>query len=160
MVVWRPYAYAACGFVCGFAHRLEDCTRKLAGWHSPEDSDVTHVQPVVVRQGGALVDAAERVFVGGLPYYLTDDQCKELLGSFGGIKSFDLVKDRETGTSKGCAAHSKPLNPKSLRPGQGPRGGHVQGVRRTAHMRRSLCGFPPFRGWSGRAWAYIYLMRL
>ena len=53
-------------------------------------------------QGGALVDAAERVFVGGLPYYLTDDQCKELLGSFGAIKSFDLVKDRETGTSKGC----------------------------------------------------------
>ena len=57
-----------------------------------------------MRQGGALVDAAERVFVGGLPYYLTDDQCKELLGSFGGIKSFDLVKDRETGTSKGCGA--------------------------------------------------------
>ncbi|KAK9836998.1 hypothetical protein WJX81_005606 [Elliptochloris bilobata] len=52
-------------------------------------------------QGGALVDAAERVFVGGLPYYLTDDQCKELLGSFGPIKSFDLVKDRDTGTSKG-----------------------------------------------------------
>ena len=49
-----------------------------------------------MRQGGALVDAAERVFVGGLPYYLTDEQCKELLGSFGPIKSFDLVKDRDT----------------------------------------------------------------
>lgn len=46
-------------------------------------------------------DANERIFVGGLPYYLTDEQCKELLGSFGAIKSFDLVKDRETGTSKG-----------------------------------------------------------
>ena len=76
--------------------------------------DLTLKRPVGVRQGGALVDAAERVFVGGLPYYLTDDQCRELLGSFGGIKSFDLVKDRETGTSKGCA--------------------------RTPHMRRSLCG--------------------
>ncbi|KAF6266766.1 hypothetical protein COO60DRAFT_1291678 [Scenedesmus sp. NREL 46B-D3] len=43
----------------------------------------------------------DRVFVGGLPYYLSDDQCKELLGSFGAIKSFDLVKDRETGNSKG-----------------------------------------------------------
>ncbi len=49
--------------------------------------------------GGA--DQAERIFVGGLPYYLTEDQCRELLGSFGGIKSFDLVKDRDTGTSKG-----------------------------------------------------------
>lgn len=47
-------------------------------------------------------DAAERVFVGGLPYYLTDEQCRELLQSFGPIKSFDLVKDRETGNSKGC----------------------------------------------------------
>jgi len=29
-----------------------------------------------------MADSAERVFVGGLPYYLTDEQCKELLGSF------------------------------------------------------------------------------
>lgn len=46
-------------------------------------------------------DAAERIFVGGLPYYLTEEQCRELLGSFGSIKSFDLVKDRETQQSKG-----------------------------------------------------------
>jgi splicing factor U2AF subunit len=54
--------------------------------------------------GGAGERAApdpERIFVGGLPYYLTEEQCKELLGSFGAIKSFDLVKDRDTGTSKG-----------------------------------------------------------
>ena len=50
--------------------------------------------------GGA--DSQDRVFVGGLPYYLSDEQCRELLGSFGAIKSFDLVKDRETGQSKGC----------------------------------------------------------
>ncbi|CAL8465202.1 g4737 [Coccomyxa elongata] len=49
----------------------------------------------------AMIDAAERVFVGGLPYYLNEEQCRELLGSFGVIKSFDLVKDRETGNSKG-----------------------------------------------------------
>ncbi|DBA82258.1 hypothetical protein WJX79_009108 [Trebouxia sp. C0005] len=51
--------------------------------------------------GAQMIDANERVFVGGLPYYLTEDQCRELLGSFGAIKSFDLVKDRETGNSKG-----------------------------------------------------------
>ncbi|KAK9868013.1 hypothetical protein WJX84_005393 [Apatococcus fuscideae] len=51
--------------------------------------------------GGSSLDANERVFVGGLPYYLSEDQCRELLGSFGPIKSFDLVKDRETGNSKG-----------------------------------------------------------
>jgi splicing factor U2AF 65 kDa subunit len=54
--------------------------------------------------GGTMTDAHERVFVGGLPYYLTEEQCRELLRSFGPIKSFDLVKDRETGNSKGYAA--------------------------------------------------------
>ena len=49
-----------------------------------------------------MADAAERVFVGGLPYFLSDEQCKELLSSFGPLKSFDLVRDRETGNSKGC----------------------------------------------------------
>ena len=39
--------------------------------------------------------------MGGLPYYLTEEQCRELLGAFGPIKSFDLIRDRETGQSKG-----------------------------------------------------------
>lgn len=47
------------------------------------------------------MDAADRVFVGGLPYYLNEEQCRELLSSFGPLKAFDLVKDRETGQSKG-----------------------------------------------------------
>eukprot|EP01025_Chloroclados_australasicus_P030103 TRINITY_DN30151_c0_g1_i1.p3 TRINITY_DN30151_c0_g1~~TRINITY_DN30151_c0_g1_i1.p3 ORF type:complete len:372 (-),score=76.95 TRINITY_DN30151_c0_g1_i1:706-1779(-) len=51
--------------------------------------------------GNSAMDANERVFVGGLPYYLTDEQCRELLGAFGALKQFDLVKDRETGNSKG-----------------------------------------------------------
>lgn len=49
--------------------------------------------------GGA--DGPDRIFVGGLPYYLTEEQIKELLSSFGALKAFDLVKDRETGNSKG-----------------------------------------------------------
>ena len=64
-------------------------------------ADGPHAPHVGAQQQNALVDAAERVFVGGLPYYLSEEQCRELLGSFGGIKSFDLVKDRDTGNSKG-----------------------------------------------------------
>ena len=48
-------------------------------------------------------DQSERIFVGGLPYYLNEEQCRELLSSFGTIKTFDLVKDKETGNSKGWA---------------------------------------------------------
>ena len=48
-----------------------------------------------------LADANERVFVSSLPYYLTEDQCRQLLGTSEAIKPFELVKDRETGNSKG-----------------------------------------------------------
>lgn len=43
----------------------------------------------------------ERIFVGGLPYYLNEEQCRELLASFGTIHSFDLIKDKDTGQGKG-----------------------------------------------------------
>jgi len=54
--------------------------------------------------GGAgqnTADGPDRIFVGGLPYYLPEDQIRDLLGQFGLLKGFDLVKDRETGNSKG-----------------------------------------------------------
>ena len=50
---------------------------------------------------GSVSDSPDRIFVGGLPYYLTEEQVRELLEQFGQIRSFDLVKDKETGNSKG-----------------------------------------------------------
>nr|KAJ0221074.1 hypothetical protein LSAT_V11C200072250 [Lactuca sativa] len=49
--------------------------------------------------GGA--EGPGRIFVGGLPYYFTEVQIRELLESFGPLRGFDLVKDRDTGNSKG-----------------------------------------------------------
>ncbi|XP_024182774.1 splicing factor U2af large subunit A isoform X3 [Rosa chinensis] len=49
------------------------------------------------------LEGPDRIFVGGLPYYFTEVQIKELLESFGPLRGFDLVKDRETGNSKGYA---------------------------------------------------------
>ncbi|XP_057950048.1 splicing factor U2af large subunit A-like isoform X2 [Malania oleifera] len=46
-------------------------------------------------------DGPDRIFVGGLPYNLTEAQIRELLESFGPLRGFDLVKDRDTGNSKG-----------------------------------------------------------
>ncbi|CAA7035789.1 unnamed protein product [Microthlaspi erraticum] len=51
----------------------------------------------------AGLEGPDRIFVGGLPYYFTEGQVRELLESFGQLKGFDLVKDRETGNSKGYA---------------------------------------------------------
>ncbi|CAF1251196.1 unnamed protein product [Rotaria sordida] len=50
-----------------------------------------------------VADSPFKVFIGGLPNYLNDDQVKELLMSFGPLKAFNLVKDAATGLSKGYA---------------------------------------------------------
>ncbi|XP_037435894.1 splicing factor U2af large subunit A-like isoform X2 [Triticum dicoccoides] len=52
--------------------------------------------------GGGL-EGPDRIFVGGLPYYFTEAQVRELLETFGPLRGFDIVKDKETGNSKGYA---------------------------------------------------------
>ena len=49
----------------------------------------------------AAVDGPGKLFIGGLPYHLEDDQVKELLSAFGILKSFHLVRDPGSVTSKG-----------------------------------------------------------
>jgi splicing factor U2AF subunit len=46
-------------------------------------------------------DGPNKVFMGGIPYSLSDGEVQELLSSFGQLRAFHLVKDRETNTSKG-----------------------------------------------------------
>lgn len=48
-------------------------------------------------------DTPDKIFIGGLPTYLNDDQVVELLKSFGELRAFNLVKDLVTGVSKGFA---------------------------------------------------------
>jgi len=48
-------------------------------------------------------DTPHKLFIGGLPNYLNEDQVKELLMSFGQLRAFNLVKDTATGLSKGYA---------------------------------------------------------
>merc|ERR1719210_3254174 len=48
-------------------------------------------------------DSPNKVFLGGLPNYLNEDQVKELLTSFGQLRASNLVKDSATGLSKGYA---------------------------------------------------------
>ncbi|KAH8556736.1 hypothetical protein BGW37DRAFT_524881 [Umbelopsis sp. PMI_123] len=46
-------------------------------------------------------DTPNKIYVGGLPTYLNDEQVMELLKSFGELRAFNLVKDTQTGQSKG-----------------------------------------------------------
>uniref|UniRef100_A0A8B9KBY0 Splicing factor U2AF subunit n=1 Tax=Astyanax mexicanus TaxID=7994 RepID=A0A8B9KBY0_ASTMX len=67
----------------------------------PQSSAGLSVPPGVVST--VVPDSAHKLFIGGLPNYLNDDQVKELLTSFGPLKAFNLVKDSATGLSKGYA---------------------------------------------------------
>lgn len=50
-----------------------------------------------------VLDTPNKLFVGGLPAQMTEDQVLKFLSSFGPLKAFNLVKDMNTGLSKGYA---------------------------------------------------------
>ena len=44
---------------------------------------------------------SKKIYVGNLPFSVTQDQLKELFSSFGDIEEVTLISDRATGRSKG-----------------------------------------------------------
>lgn len=64
------------------------------------DQPAVHLPGVV---STVVADSQHKIFIGGLPNYLNEDQVKELLVSFGPLRAFNLVKDSATGLSKGYA---------------------------------------------------------
>ncbi len=44
-----------------------------------------------------------KLYVGNLSYQTTEDQLRDLFGQAGTVQQVDLIKDRETGSSKGFA---------------------------------------------------------
>jgi splicing factor U2AF subunit len=66
----------------------------------PSEPPSIHMPGVVPT---SVADSPNKIFIGGLPNYVTEEQVKELLQSFGELKSFHLVKDLQTNVSKGYA---------------------------------------------------------
>ena len=73
----------------------------LAAIGMDKSHDQAQIAGNVPQVAGTHDHDPDRVFVGGLPYYLSDAECRELLGTFGAIRNFDLIRDRNTGDSKG-----------------------------------------------------------
>lgn len=61
--------------------------------------DFVGIDPELATMGLSAMggDSPNKLFIGGLPTYLNDEQVMELLKSFGELKSFNLVKE---GTGK------------------------------------------------------------
>ncbi|CAN8072558.1 unnamed protein product, partial [Agarophyton chilense] len=50
-----------------------------------------------------VCDGPNKVFVGGIPYNLSEDHIKNLLSSYGALAAFNLIKEANSGMSKGFA---------------------------------------------------------
>lgn len=48
-------------------------------------------------------DSSYKLFIGGLPHEMQEDQVKTMLNRYGQLKSFHLVKERSDKNSKGYA---------------------------------------------------------
>src|ERR1019366_9325433 len=58
----------------------------------------------VKRSAGPLMEfLVKKLFVGNLPFNVTDDRVRELFQEFGEIQSVTIPTDRETGKSRGFA---------------------------------------------------------
>ena len=65
----------------------------------PKDYVGTHTTEQML---SSIPDSPYKIFIGGLPSYVTDDQLRDLLNEFGPMKAFNLVRDG-SGQSKGFA---------------------------------------------------------
>lgn len=85
--VRRPKDYAGAVGEKGYADEDD--------WAEPE----THIPGIVSTD---VRDSENKVFVGGLPGVMTEDQVKELVSGYGQLRAFNLVKDAQ-GHSRGYA---------------------------------------------------------
>lgn len=69
-------------------------------------SPSVHVPGVVSTN---VPDSINKVFVGGLPVYLNEEQVMELLKTFGELKAFNLVRENGSGPSKVPGSFPLPL---------------------------------------------------
>ncbi|CAO3646362.1 unnamed protein product [Cunninghamella blakesleeana] len=78
--------------------------RRPKDYQPPSDGSGNYSGPTYLQSHGltSVPDSPDKIFIGGLPNYLTDDQVVELLKSFGELKAFNLVKETN-GQSKGYA---------------------------------------------------------
>ena len=56
----------------------------------------------------------KKLYVGNLAYSVTEDELRELFGTYGEVSEVNIIKDRETGQSKGFGFVDRPLHERFL----------------------------------------------
>lgn len=65
--------------------------------YRPGEEDPNYIPGVISE---IVPDTVNKVFIGGLPIYVTEEQVMDLLKAFGELKSFSLIKDAASSISK------------------------------------------------------------
>lgn len=86
--------------VCLRVRRPNDFNAELVGEVEPPKGFNPGLLGVVSTQ---VSDGPNKVFIGGIPYSLSEDNVKELLQTFGSLAAFNLIKEPSSGMSKGFA---------------------------------------------------------
>lgn len=76
-----------------------------------------------------------KVYVGNFPYTVTEEELRAFFGEFGSIQELNLIKDRETGRSRGFAFISYE-SPAAAEAALGANGNDFKGRNLTVNMAR------------------------
>jgi splicing factor U2AF subunit len=146
--------------------QLDGVEYQDAAFQLKRPSEYVGIDPAL--GGGSTSDSPNKLFIGGLPPDLNEDQVMELLKSFGELKSFNLVKETVDGqlVSKGFAfceyqdasvtdmaiqgLHNFELGDRTLtvqRADQGKNTGS-DGLPGTTHFLKSRESLPPLYCWA------------
>lgn len=72
-------------------------------YYTPDKNKETEISKIPGIVSTYVEDSNFKIYVGGIPTYLEEDEIKEKLSIFGTLKSFRLIRDYETDISKGFA---------------------------------------------------------
>jgi len=94
-------------------------------------------------------ERAMRIYVGNLPYSVTDDDLRDTFAEFGELASAEVVKDRFSGQSKGFGFVEMPNNSEADQAIKALNDQPLKGRKLTVNEARPRADRPPRRGGGG-----------
>ena len=90
------------------------------------------------------------IFIAGLPFNVEEPELKAVFGDFGFVKSLRIIKDKETGKSRGFGFVEMPNDDEAKEAIKNMNGGDYNGSRITVKEAEDRGGSPSNRGGGGR----------
>jgi RNA recognition motif-containing protein len=90
-----------------------------------------------------------RIYVGNLPYSVTDEDLHEVFGEYGELASAEVIKDKFSGQSKGFGFVDMPNNSEADAAIKALNETEIKGRKLTVNEARPRAERPRGGGWSG-----------